>query len=110
MMLQKALTSQLFRAKHPFSIATRLVSAHDFRLFSTRSQKQRDPIQDQYLEDENKLDDESVNCLMLHPISFPNHGAVIEMSLASEALGLVSSLDWTIEKGPTRSSLSSEGS
>ena len=58
-----------------------------------------------YHDEENSLEDESVNCLMLHPVTYPNHGAVIELSLASEALGLVSSLDWTIEKGPTRSIL-----
>ena len=37
---------------------------------------------------------------MLHPVGFPNHGAVLEQSLASEALGLVRSLDWEIYKGP----------
>ena len=40
--------------------------------------------------------------MMLHPVTYPNHGAVIELSLANEALGLVSSLDWQIEPGPNR--------
>jgi len=42
------------------------------------------------------LDDSDVTCLTLHPVSFPNHGPAIELSLASEALGLVRSLDWEI--------------
>jgi|LauGreDrversion4_2_1035121.scaffolds.fasta_scaffold135943_4 hypothetical protein len=42
----------------------------------------------------------STRCLTLHPVSWPNHGAAIELSLASEALGLVRSLDWDIRHGP----------
>ena len=53
-------------------------------------------------EETNQLEDTSVTCMMLHPVSYPNHGAVIELSLASEALGLVTSLDWQIEQGPNR--------
>lgn len=39
---------------------------------------------------------------MLITISYAviSHGSVIELSLASEALGLVKSLDWEIEEGP----------
>jgi hypothetical protein len=46
--------------------------------------------------------DDEITCLTLHPVTWPNHGAQIELSLASEALGLVSSLDWDIMKGPTQ--------
>ena len=49
---------------------------------------------------DNDLIDQEITCLMLHPVGFPNHGAVLEQSLASEALGLVRSLDWEIYKGP----------
>ena len=45
-------------------------------------------------EQDNSLDDFGVTCMMLHPVSYPNHGATVELSLASEALGLVTSLDW----------------
>jgi len=34
-------------------------------------------------------DNDSYTCLTLHPVSWPSHGAAIELSLASEALGLV---------------------
>ena len=34
-----------------------------------------------------------------------SHGPVIELSLASEALGLARSLDWEIEEGPQRHEL-----
>ena len=46
--------------------------------------------------------DDHIACLTLHPVTWPNHGAAIELSLASEALGLVRSLDWDIVKGPTK--------
>lgn len=49
---------------------------------------------------DNTLDDGSICCMMVHPVSWPNHGPQIELSLASEALGLVRSLGWEIEKGP----------
>ena len=55
-----------------------------------------------YHDEMNAIGDENVNCMMLHPVTYPNHGAVIELSLASEALGLISSLDWHIEQGPNR--------
>jgi len=48
------------------------------------------------------LDDSDVTCLTLHPVCFPNHGPKIELSLASEALGLARSLDWEIVEGPTK--------
>lgn len=48
------------------------------------------------------LDDFEVTCLTLHPVCYPNHGPAIELSLASEALGLVRSLDWEIVQGPTK--------
>ena len=38
--------------------------------------------------------------MVIHPVSYPNHGPIIELSLASEALGLVRSLDWEICEGP----------
>jgi hypothetical protein len=49
---------------------------------------------------DNNLEDTRVTCMLVHPVSYPNHGAVIEKSLASEALGLIRSLDWEIAKGP----------
>lgn len=33
-------------------------------------------------------------CLVLHPVTYPNKGPVIEQYLAEEAIGLVSSLKW----------------
>jgi hypothetical protein len=48
------------------------------------------------------LDDDMVTCLTLHPVTWPNHGPAIELSLASEALGLVRSLDWDITEGPVK--------
>ena len=48
------------------------------------------------------FDDYEVTCLTLHPVCYPNHGPAIELSLASEALGLVRSLDWEIVQGPTK--------
>lgn len=49
--------------------------------------------------DEN-VDDNDVNCLMLHPVGWPNHGPNVEMYLAEEAIGLVKSLGWQISRGP----------
>ena len=46
--------------------------------------------------------DDQIACLTLHPVTWPNHGAKIELSLASEALGLARSLDWDIVQGPTK--------
>jgi hypothetical protein len=48
------------------------------------------------------FDDFEVTCLTLHPVCYPNHGPAVELSLASEALGLVRSLDWEIVQGPTK--------
>ena len=48
----------------------------------------------------NNLTDREVNCMMLHPIYWPNKGKVIELSLAQEALGLVATLNWESVKGP----------
>ena len=59
-----------------------------------------------HAEEMNSLDDSSVTCMMLHPVAYPNHGPIVELNLASEALGLVSSLDWDIEKGPQRHDIS----
>jgi hypothetical protein len=50
--------------------------------------------------DPNSVDDAEVNCLMLHPVGWPNHGPNIELYLAEEAIGLVKSLDWEVVKGP----------
>ena len=49
-----------------------------------------------------KVFDDEITCLTLHPVTWPNHGPNTEISLASEALGLVSSLDWEIVPGPTQ--------
>lgn len=46
------------------------------------------------------MDDDEVNCLMLHPVSWPNHGPLVELYLAEEAVGLVKSMDWELHKGP----------
>ena len=51
-------------------------------------------------EDINSVLDGEINCLMLHPISWPNHGPNIELYLAEEAIGLVASLSWKVVKGP----------
>lgn len=48
------------------------------------------------------IEDDFATCLTLHPVTWPNHGPQIELSLASEALGLVRSLDWEIVQGPTK--------
>ena len=37
---------------------------------------------------------------MLHPVSWPNHGPLLELYLAEEAVGLVKSLDWDLSRGP----------
>lgn len=39
-------------------------------------------------------------CLVLHPVTYPNKGPVIEQYLAEEAIGLVSSLKWEVVPGP----------
>lgn len=52
-----------------------------------------DPSQD-------SLMDSQITCLMLHPVSWPNHGPHKELYLAEEAIGLVRSLDWEVAKGP----------
>ena len=70
--------------------------------FSSGSDRESDKLDMMFADEMNSLDDNSVTCMMLHPVSYPNHGAEIELSLASEALGLVSSLDWEIECGPNR--------
>ena len=38
--------------------------------------------------------------MMLHPISWPNHGPLRELYLAEEAVGLVKSLRWDLTPGP----------
>ena len=48
----------------------------------------------------NQMIDEDINCLMLHPVAWPNHGPETELYLAEEAIGLVNSLGWTVVKGP----------
>lgn len=42
----------------------------------------------------------SPQCLVLHPVTFPNKGPTIEQYLAEEAIGLVSSLKWEVVRGP----------
>jgi len=55
------------------------------------------------------LEDEQITCLTLHPVTWPNHGAKIELGLASEALGLARSLDWEIIEGPTKLAQTNSG-
>ena len=50
--------------------------------------------------DKERLKDEEISCLMLHPVTWPHHGPQIELYLAEEAIGLVRSLDWQVVKGP----------
>ena len=45
--------------------------------------------------------DEEITCMVLHPVTWPNHGPAIELGLAKEALGLARSLGWDTVKGPT---------
>jgi hypothetical protein len=44
--------------------------------------------------------DSQITCLMLHPVTWPNHGPHKELYLAEEAIGLVRSLDWEVARGP----------
>ena len=44
--------------------------------------------------------DREVNCLMVHPVGFPNQGQKVETYLAEEAIGLVKSLGWNAIGGP----------
>lgn len=46
------------------------------------------------------LMDSQITCLMLHPVTWPNHGPHKELYLAEEGIGLVRSLDWEVAKGP----------
>ncbi len=46
------------------------------------------------------LMDSQITCLMLHPVTWPNHGPHKELYLAEEAIGLVRSLDWEVARGP----------
>ena len=52
--------------------------------------------------DPRTMADSEVNCLMLHPIGWPNKGPALELSLAQEAIGLVHSLGWNPLDGPNR--------
>ena len=58
--------------------------------------------------DQSKLADDEVTCLMLHPVSWPNHGPNLELYLAEEAVGLVKSLNWQVSPGPNWQTLHSE--
>lgn len=51
--------------------------------------------------DANQIGDDHITCLVLHPVSYPNHGPIVEHSLAQEALGLARSLDWALVDGPS---------
>jgi hypothetical protein len=42
----------------------------------------------------------TVNCMVLHPVLYPNKGPELELYLAEEAVGLSKSLNWSLEKGP----------
>ena len=48
----------------------------------------------------NAVPDDEVQCLILHPVSWPHQGPNIELYLAEEAIGLVKSLGWHVAKGP----------
>ena len=65
---------------------------NQYRGFSQMSTQDR--------EDHNSVLDGEINCLMLHPVSWPNHGPTTELYLAEEAIGLVASLSWNVIKGP----------
>ena len=65
---------------------------NQYRSFSQISTQDR--------EDHNSVLDGEINCLMLHPVSWPNHGPTTELYLAEEAIGLVASLSWNVIKGP----------
>lgn len=68
------------------------------RLFGKGKMVQREINME--LNQDNQVMDEDINCLMLHPIGWPNHGPQQELYLAEEAIGLVKSLSWTAVGGP----------
>ncbi|CAD8206634.1 unnamed protein product [Paramecium octaurelia] len=47
-----------------------------------------------------QLTSQPVNCMVLHPVFYPNKGPELELYLAEEAIGLSKSLNWTLEQGP----------
>ena len=71
-----------------------------FRSHPIRSMITPSSLEEAYHSSENNLEDSRVQCMVIHPVSYPNHGPTIELSLASEALGLVKALDWEISDGP----------
>ena len=44
--------------------------------------------------------DEDINCMVLHPVEWPNQGPAVELYLAEEAIGLAKSLGWDVVTGP----------
>ena len=52
--------------------------------------------------DPRTMADYDVNCLMLHPVGWPNKGPQLELNLAQEAIGLVHSLGWNPLTGPNK--------
>ncbi|CAD8182728.1 unnamed protein product [Paramecium pentaurelia] len=47
-----------------------------------------------------QLTSQPVNCMVLHPVLYPNKGPELELYMAEEAIGLSKSLSWTLEQGP----------
>ncbi|CAD8101602.1 unnamed protein product [Paramecium primaurelia] len=47
-----------------------------------------------------QLNSQPVNCMVLHPVLYPNKGPELELYMAEEAIGLSKSLSWTLEQGP----------
>ena len=39
-------------------------------------------------------------CLVLHPVTYPNHGPRAELNYAEEAVGLAKTLGWDLVRGP----------
>jgi hypothetical protein len=38
--------------------------------------------------------------LVLHPVFYPNHGPLTELTLSEEAIGLAKSMRWEVSQGP----------
>ena len=68
---------------------------------TTSSDRQWNAIYDGKI-DGGQVADDAVECLVIHPVTYPNHGSSIETSLASEALGLARSLNWAVVEGPNK--------
>ena len=49
---------------------------------------------------DSMIDNSDKNCMILHPITYPNHGPEMEQYFAEEAVGLAKCLALNIVKGP----------